>query len=145
MAATRTYLVPVDFSESAERALAYAMGIAKENRANLLLVHVVDESSSGVPLQLREAYLKSLQKEAKIQMNKLVNKFKLPQKKFRTRFLSALDAPRAIADQAKRSRVSMIIMGSHGRTGIPRFILGSVAEQTLRHASCPVLIVKGSG
>jgi nucleotide-binding universal stress UspA family protein len=47
-----------------------------------------------------------------------------------------------IARQAKRLRVSMIIMGSHGRTGLHRFLLGSVAERTLRYASCPVLIVK---
>ncbi len=47
-----------------------------------------------------------------------------------------------IADLARRSRASMIIMGSHGRTGLQRLMLGSIAERTLRYAKCPVLIVK---
>jgi nucleotide-binding universal stress UspA family protein len=47
-----------------------------------------------------------------------------------------------IARQAKKLHASMIIMGSHGRTGLQRLLLGSVAERTLRLAGCPVLIVK---
>jgi nucleotide-binding universal stress UspA family protein len=47
-----------------------------------------------------------------------------------------------IAKQAKKLRAAMIVMGSHGRTGLQRFLLGSVAERTLRYADCPVLIVK---
>jgi nucleotide-binding universal stress UspA family protein len=47
-----------------------------------------------------------------------------------------------IARQAKKLRVAMIVMGSHGRTGLQRLLLGSVAERTLRYADCPVLIVK---
>jgi nucleotide-binding universal stress UspA family protein len=52
------------------------------------------------------------------------------------------NAAQLISEQAKKSRVAMIIMGSQGLKGMPRLILGSVAEQTLRYASCPVLIVK---
>jgi nucleotide-binding universal stress UspA family protein len=47
-----------------------------------------------------------------------------------------------IAQQARKLRATMIIMGSHGRTGLQRFLIGSVAERTLRYARCPVLIVK---
>ena len=47
-----------------------------------------------------------------------------------------------IVRHAKKLRASMIIMGSHGRTGLRRLLLGSVAERTLRYAKCPVLIVK---
>ena len=47
-----------------------------------------------------------------------------------------------IVRQAKKLGASMIVMGSHGRTGLRRLLLGSVAERTLRYASCPVLIVK---
>ena len=47
-----------------------------------------------------------------------------------------------IARQAKKLRVAMIVMGSHGRTGLQRLLLGSVAERTLRYTDCPVLIVK---
>jgi nucleotide-binding universal stress UspA family protein len=47
-----------------------------------------------------------------------------------------------IVNQAKKARAAMIIMGSHGRTGLKRLVVGSVAERTLRYARCPVLIVK---
>jgi nucleotide-binding universal stress UspA family protein len=52
------------------------------------------------------------------------------------------DPARVIANQAKKTRARMIVMGSHGRTGLKRLVLGSVAERTLRYARCPVLIVK---
>jgi len=56
--------------------------------------------------------------------------------------IRGVDPGRMIADLARRSRASMIIMGSHGRTGLQRLMLGSIAERTLRYAKCPVLIVK---
>ena len=52
------------------------------------------------------------------------------------------DFAAVIVRQAKKLRAAMIIMGSHGRTGLCRLLLGSVAERTLRYADCPVLIVK---
>ena len=53
-----------------------------------------------------------------------------------------IDFADIIVRQAKKLRASMIVMGSHGRTGLSRLLLGSVAERTLRYATCPVLIVK---
>lgn len=61
---------------------------------------------------------------------------------YRCTILLAEDTARAIARQARKSRAAMIIMASHGRTGLQRLLLGSVAERTLRYAECPVLIVK---
>ncbi|OGQ54809.1 MAG: hypothetical protein A2W66_12895 [Deltaproteobacteria bacterium RIFCSPLOWO2_02_56_12] len=60
----------------------------------------------------------------------------------RSMLIRGVDPGRTIADLARRSRASMIIMGSHGRTGLQRLMLGSIAERTLRYAKCPVLIVK---
>ena len=51
-------------------------------------------------------------------------------------------SPPLLRDRRTRLRASMIVMGSHGRTGLRRLLLGSVAERTLRYAKCPVLIVK---
>jgi nucleotide-binding universal stress UspA family protein len=54
------------------------------------------------------------------------------------------DAGRALANLARRLKASLIVMGSSGRSGVARMLLGSVAEKTLRYAECPVLIVKGA-
>lgn len=87
-------------------------------------------------------YEKVMWKDAEKQMKDLVKRKKLNPGEYRTVILRRGDPATMIANQAKRSRVSMIVMGSHGRTGFKRLVLGSVAERTLRYAWCPVLIVK---
>lgn len=142
MAASKTYLVPIDFSKTAQKALAHAVRLARDHQAKLLLVHVITESSAMVPFPVRDDYFDSLEKEAQAYIKKLVKRHHLAPKKHRVVLLRGANAAQLIADQAKKSRVAMIIMGSHGHTGMSRLILGSVAEQTLRQATCPVLIVK---
>ena len=75
-------------------------------------------------------------------MIKLLQRKKMKPMKYRVVFERATDIGWAIARQAKKLRASVIVMGSHGRTGLQRLLLGSVAERTLRYAECPVLIVK---
>lgn len=142
MATKKTILVPVDFSKSSEVALDYAMGLARETRSQLLLVHVVTDQPTMVPLPLRDEFFAELDMEARDSIKKLAGRKKLDAKKYRFVALQGNDAAQMIADQAKKSRVAMIVMGSHGRTGVQRLVLGSVAEKTLRYADCPVLIVK---
>ncbi len=142
MAAKKTYLVPIDFSKTAQKALAHAVQLARDHQAKLLLLHVVTASSAMVPFQVRDDYFTSLENEARAYINKLVKRHRLTPKNHRVVLLRGNNAAQLIADQAKKSRVAMIIMGSHGHMGMSRLILGSVAEQTLRYAACPVLIVK---
>jgi len=142
MAVKKIYLVPIDFSKTARKALAQAVQLAHDNQAKLLLVHVIAESSTMVPLQVRDDYFDSLEQEARAHIKKLVKYHQLTPKNHRVVVLRGNNAARLISDQAKKSRVAMIVMGSHGHKGMSRLILGSVAEQTLRYASCPVLIVK---
>jgi nucleotide-binding universal stress UspA family protein len=85
---------------------------------------------------------KAMWEDTEKQMKRLVKRKKLKPAECRVLILKGGDPATMIANQARRSRVSMIVMGSHGRTGFKRLILGSVAERTLRYASCPVLIVK---
>jgi nucleotide-binding universal stress UspA family protein len=142
MAISKTYLVPVDFSKGAERALTYAAALARENSGKLLLVHVipmaVSDSDGGVFFD----YYALLEKDAKERFKKLAARHKLKTAQYHTFIVSAVDIARAIVSQAKKAGAAMIIMGSHGRTGLQRLMLGSVAERTLRYAECPVLIVK---
>lgn len=137
------YLVPVDFSKSSDMALAYGARLLKENkRASLLLVHVITDSAAKVPFYTREQYYRELKAEARKKIRRLLNKNHLKALKSRVVIAVSSDPARAIANQAKKTRASMIIMGSRGHTGLKRLILGSVAERTLRYATCPVLIVK---
>ena len=142
MAAIKTYLVPVDFSKTAEKALAHAVQLARDNKAKLLLFHGIEEANAMVPFHLRDHYFRSLEKEAKEHIAKLISRHRLPLKGYRVVVRRGRNVARLISQQAKQSRVAMIIMGSHGYTGLSRVLLGSVAEETLRYVSCPVLIVK---
>jgi len=142
MAASKTYLVPVDFSKGSEIALDQAIKMAHENRGKLLLVHVIS-AAFAFPLEAGfEDIFDILEKNARESMKKLIQRKRLKPGQYRSVLITGLDAAQVIAVQAKKHRASMIVMGSHGRTGLRRFMLGSVAERTLRYAECPVLIVK---
>jgi nucleotide-binding universal stress UspA family protein len=75
-------------------------------------------------------------------MKKLVRQKRLKPQQCRTVVVPGINPGDVIAAMAKKSRAAMIVMASHGRTGFQRFMLGSVAERTLRYAQCSVLIVK---
>jgi nucleotide-binding universal stress UspA family protein len=145
---TSTYVVPVDFSRTAEAALDYAIGLSGKNKGTLLLLHAIPISTlaasapyEGSP-QLMLEVDKAQHQEAEKQMEKLIRKKKLKPGTYRSVILRRGDPARVIVNQARKARAAMIIMGSHGRTGLKRVLLGSVAERTLRYARCPVLIVK---
>lgn len=135
-------MVPLDFSKRSQAAFNHAIGLARELRAKLLLAHVITAPATTVPLQLRAQYYKDLEREAVRSIERLLRRKKVKTKDYRLVILHGGDAARLIARQAAKSRSSMIVMGSQGRTGLRRLILGSVAEKTLRYAQCPILIVK---
>ncbi|SRR5713226_945055 len=142
MAASKTYLVPVDFSKGSEAALKHAIRLARESRSKLVLVHVLSTQALYSPEESFVSYVDILRKNTQADLRKLVRRMGLKPREGRWLLLMGGDTAGAIARQAKKSRASMIIMGSHGRTGLQRLLLGSVAERTLRYAKCPVLIVK---
>lgn len=147
----RTYVVPVDFSKSSNLALDYAIARARRRKAKLFLVHVISTNalvaassdgagSAELILKAQEAATGS----ARDAMRKLVARKGLKPREYRLFFIESLDPAAAIANQARKSRARMIIMGSEGRTGIKRIFAGSVAEATLRATRRPLLIVKQS-
>jgi nucleotide-binding universal stress UspA family protein len=140
--ASKTYLVAVDFSKNSEAALKHAMKLARQNGSKLLLVHVISMRTVNPPQEPFLTYQNLLRKDAQERLNKLVRRNGLKHSEYRSFILMGEDPAQGIARQAKRSRASMIIMGSRGRPGVQRLLLGSVAERTLRYADCPVLIVK---
>lgn len=146
MAASKTYLVPVDFSKTSETALNYAIRLARENKMKLQLLHAIPPppavSMADETGQFLQDYYNFTEKDALKRLKKLAQREYLRSVGQRPVILKRGDPAHVIADQAKKSRASMIIMGSHGRSGLKRLMLGSVAERTLRYAECPVLVVK---
>lgn len=142
MGRLKTYVVPLDFSTCSKSALNYAVRMGEESRGNLVFLHVIADPARGVPFFLRARYYAELEREAQRSFSKLRLDRRLSKRRYRFVIVRGQNLGRLIAKQAKKARASMIVMGSHGRTGLQRFVLGSVAERTLRYAGCPVLIVK---
>jgi nucleotide-binding universal stress UspA family protein len=141
--AANKYLVPVDFSKHSLKGLRYAAELARTSRgSSLTVLHVITESAAHVPFYLRKKFYGELEQSAKTRLTALLKRKSLAAADVAVRVIQEADAAAAIARQVKKSSVSMIVMGSHGRTGLKRVVLGSVAEKVLSSVSCPVLIIK---
>ena len=142
MAKKETYLVPIDFSRGGDRAFDYALNFTRERQGKLYALHVVPAELIYPPTGGRFDFYGLMERDARENFRKLAKRKKVKPGDCELVLARGTDFADIIARQAKRLGVSMIIMGSHGRTGLRRFLLGSVAERTLRYADCPVLIVK---
>ncbi len=142
MAAAKTFLVPIDFSRGSDKAFDHAVKLAREQEARLVALHVVPGELIYPPTGGRFDFYGLMERDARDHFRKLLRRKRLQPKDCELVLQRGADFAEIIARQARRLRASLIIMGSHGRTGLRRFLLGSVAERTLRYAHCPVLIVK---
>ena len=142
MPGSDNYLVPLDFSRGSEKALDYALALARERKAKLVALHVVPAELIYPPTGGRFDFYSLLERDARENFRKLAKRKKLKPEDCQFIVARGTNFAEVIARQAKKMRAAMIIMGSHGRTGLQRLLLGSVAERTLRYADCPVLIVK---
>ena len=144
---TRRILHPSDFSPASRAAFRKAIEMAKTNRAALLVVHVM---SPIVPVP-GDAYMSpkmydDLADSARAFGQKQLDKLLAQAKKARVRakgFLLEGSAHQEIVRFARARRVDLIVMGTHGRTGLAKLFVGSVADRVVAAASCPVLTVRG--
>lgn len=136
---TRKILFPTDFSSKGEAALEYAASLARERNALLVIVHVQEP-----PAVYGEGsyYYGDPEPDADLLRNMLLAvKPHDPAVACHHRFVQGFPAG-GILSVAKEEDVDLIVMCSHGRTGLSRVLLGSVAEEVMRKAECPVMIVK---
>jgi nucleotide-binding universal stress UspA family protein len=137
----RTILCPTDFSDCAGEAFRLACSLAEVHGARLVVAHVIDvlhgeEGSGGVMVQVRLPDYPRRMREA-LERQVPTNP-DLP-----VEHVLAEGRPAdEILRLAKATRCDLLVMGTHGRTGLRRMLLGSVAEQVLRRAPCPVLTVR---
>jgi nucleotide-binding universal stress UspA family protein len=142
MAKKEIYLVPIDFSRGSNKAFKYALKLTRDRGAKLYALHVVPAELIYPPTGGRFDFYGFLQREARENFSRLTKRNSVKPRECELVLARGTDFADIIVRQAKRLGVAMIIMGSHGRTGLRRFLLGSVAERTLHYAACPVLIVK---
>jgi nucleotide-binding universal stress UspA family protein len=144
MLAIRTILCPTDFSVRSEGAFRLACALARDYRANLVVLHVIEPALVAYPTgpmlpaapppdykeKLWDAFRQLQAADPKIRELRL-----------ETKMLEG-DPKREICRLAKESGCDLIVMGTHGRGGVGRLLMGSVAEEVMRKAHCPVLTVK---
>jgi nucleotide-binding universal stress UspA family protein/quercetin dioxygenase-like cupin family protein len=141
MAAIQTILHPTDFSEHSRHAFETACALARDHNARLILLHVMPPSVAPVlPTQLADPL-----RPAEAQ-DSLRGRYRWPQPADPTlrveHRVAEGDPHYEILYLAQALPCDLIVMGSHGRTGLNRLLAGSVAEEVFRKAGCPVLLVK---
>ncbi len=140
----KNILVPTDLSEGAEHALNYACELARSLGATVHLLNVIGIPVLGVPelgVALTSSVIDSLIEENQAALDKLSQQSRyagtIGQVLLRTG-----DARDVINQTAKELDADLIVMGTHGRRGVSRALLGSVTETVVRSAPCPVLTVR---
>jgi len=138
----RKILFPTDFSPYGQEALRWATSLARDTGATLIIVHVEEPpmaygggemylgAEEGDREELRKTLVKVLPTDAKIP--------------FQHKLLVG-DPATAVVEVAEQEGADFIVMGTHGRSGLSRLLMGSVAEAIVRKAKCPVLTVKHPG
>jgi nucleotide-binding universal stress UspA family protein len=142
MAKAKMFVVAIDFSRGSEKAFDYALRSAREGKAKLVALNVVPAELIYPPTGGQFDFYGLMERDARDRFAKLVKRKAIKPGECKLVLARGTDFAAVIVRQAKKLRAELIIMGSHGRTGLRRLLLGSVAERTLRYAGCPVLIVK---
>jgi nucleotide-binding universal stress UspA family protein len=136
-----TILHPTDFSSCSEHAFELACALARDYGARLVVLHAVAPPSVVYAEGPVPADFDLIFEEAKNQLDQL--RAPDPSVHFERRIIQG-PAPDTILQAIQDLDADLVVLGTHGRTGLKRLLMGSVAEQVLRKAPCPVLTVKGS-
>ncbi len=137
-------LIPIDFSDHSLFALEYAKLFAEKFNAELILLNVVEPIMFVADLTMGQVNIPSIEGEliqkSEDKVNEIVNALK---DKYNVRGLVKLGKPYTeIIEFAKSENVDLIVIGSHGHTGVEHLLFGSTAEKVIRKSTCPVLIVR---
>ncbi len=147
MSRVRRILHPTDFSRASRAAFAKALELARQNRAELIAVHVltppVAMAGDGfLSPTVYEQLERSSRAHAQKQLDALIARARKAGVRARSLLLDGAPAEQ-IARAARSKRADLIVIGTHGRTGLARFFLGSVAGRVISIVHVPVLTVRG--
>jgi nucleotide-binding universal stress UspA family protein len=140
MAKFRTILHPTDFSPGSAAAFAYACDLARDYDARLIVLHAF---GPVVPMGDEGIVVSNNVDDLRVCARNQLDAIRPPNPTVRLEPVVRDGAStQAILDAAREFKADLIVMGTHGRTGLRRVVLGSVTEEVLREAPCPVLTVK---
>ncbi len=137
-------LVPVDFSDFSEEALHKGLGLAEDYGATLLVLHVMLEPQTSMPYEVYVDWEKikaEVSEDSEKHMSRLITD-DLKQRVNIEPIIAWGDPALKILQVAKDKGVDLIVMATHGRTGLSRVFMGSVADRIVRKAHCPVMVIR---
>lgn len=138
-------LCPIDFSEGTDQLIDLAVKISNVDTTiyafyAMIVPYSIDPNGLAMNVVIEE----EIEKHTKENLENFKEKYqsKYPNTKFDFSFSISSDASDSIHNKSKEVQSDLIVMGTHGREGINRWINGSVAESVMRHAECPVFLIK---
>lgn len=139
-------LVPSDFSPESKKALTYAVAFARQFHAKLTLLHVIEPSGTpdfakAFPLAMEDD---QVMRECKRELEKVVQESEIEPELIEKILVRFGRAYNEITDAARSLKSDLIIISTHGYTGLKHALMGSTSERVVRHAKCPVLVVRPS-
>lgn len=145
-------LVPVDGSRTAEAGLKAAIRMARDEKAALVLLHVIDENVLALSGEYAGAsYIDRFMADMRAAGRKIIARAEAIAARQRIKTKTVLVesiGPRRVADiivqQARKQRADAIVIGTHGRRGLTRLVMGSDAEEVVRSSPVPVMLVRDS-
>jgi nucleotide-binding universal stress UspA family protein len=137
----RKILVPIDGSEFSLNSAKYAIKLAKDVNAQLICIHVIESIPYWyAPPEYREDMKKKVESWFNA-IKDIAKTFAILEIKTEI-FMDVHSVTESIIDYATTGNIDLIVLGTRGRTGLKKFLMGSVATDVVRHAHCPVLIVR---
>jgi len=136
-------LVPVDFSKESILAAKFGASLAEEYNSKLYLLHVLEPLHSSVRAEISDfdLFQQRMIDQAKEDLEKVVPA--AVKQRLEVEEVLEIGQPQyVIVEKAKELGVDVIVIATHGRTGLAHVLLGSVAEKVIRHAPCPVFVIR---
>ena len=139
-----TILAAVDFSENSDLAFDYAESLATAFNASLVVMHVIDNLVYAPGFDMPYPFIEELDKELTESAKTMMARFCESRLAGNAKYTTIIETGtpyREIIRAAENTAASLIVLGTHGRSGLDRVVFGSTAERVVRRAPCPVLTV----
>jgi nucleotide-binding universal stress UspA family protein len=135
-------LVAVDGSDESMYAADLATSLSKEHNAELYALHVIHADIDLFGPHETSEFITSMKNEGETYLNKVKLKANQKNIQIKTEIISSMNISGGILDYAEENNIDLIVIGTRGRSGFKRLLLGSVASHVITYAHCPVLVVK---